>query len=261
MAAFAPMGSPERRIERLAFFSDAVFAIALTLLAIDLRLPEGTTVDSSESFMTALGAAGPRLYSFVLSFVVIFIFWGAHFRIFRVVTEVDGLTVLANMLLLLCVAFLPFPTSVLGAHPTVPAVVAFYGICVGVTGLASTLLWVVVAEVRHHAGDLPPRVIHLLTARSLFVPVVMFALAPVAFVDASLVRLVWIFIVPAQMAFERVFERRMGVRPWEMTIVSPDAPAGFAVVSADGRDAGKHAADAQHGSPTRVDVESEGDGS
>ena len=65
----------DRGIERLVFFSDAVFAIALTLLAIDLRLPATAEVTTSAQLIDALVAVGPQLYSFSLSFIVIILLW------------------------------------------------------------------------------------------------------------------------------------------------------------------------------------------
>lgn len=65
----------ERGVERLVFFSDAVFAIALTLLAIDLRLPDTARITTSAQLVDAVLAVGPGLYSFCLSFFVIILLW------------------------------------------------------------------------------------------------------------------------------------------------------------------------------------------
>jgi uncharacterized membrane protein len=221
MLTRAPHADSEREIERVAFFSDAVFAIALTLLAIDLRLPETGSVVDSASFLAALATVAPRFYSFALSFFVIILFWVGHYRTFRVVTEVDGLTLLVNVGLLFCVAFLPFPTAILGAHADLAAAVAFYGICVGVTGLVSTGLWVVVAHVRHHVRDMSPRLIRLITIRAAFVPLVILATTPLAFVDTRIPLVTWILLWPAQVVYERRFRLHL------------DAPTGSSAETAE----------------------------
>jgi uncharacterized membrane protein len=210
MAISPPQVDSQREIERLVFFSDAVFAIALTLLAIDLRLPETAVIVDTASFVDALGAVAPRFYSFALSFFVITLVWVGHFRTFRVVKEMNGRIVFVNVLLLFCVVLLPFPTSVLGQHGTIPAVVAFYGLCVAMTGAVSTGLWVVVARVRRNVSYMTPRLVRLITLRAAFVPAVVLLTTPLAFVDPRIPLFLWIFVWPAQLVFERLFRLRFG---------------------------------------------------
>ena len=69
-------------LDRLIFFSDGVFAIAITLLALDLRLPPSDTVTTSTELTRAILRTAPRFVSFFISFQVIGVFWLAHHRIF-----------------------------------------------------------------------------------------------------------------------------------------------------------------------------------
>ena len=96
-------------LERLVFFSDAVIAIAITLLVVTLAIPEAT-----ENVGDALLDRWPQMLSYVLSFLVIGVFWMAHHRIFRYVATIDQRLIWLNLLFLMCVAFIPFPTAVLG---------------------------------------------------------------------------------------------------------------------------------------------------
>ena len=116
-------------LERLVFFSDAVMAIAITLLVVELSIPAAT-----EDVGDALLDRWPQMLSFVLSFFVIGIFWTAHHRIFRYVANLDQRLIWLNLLFLMCVAFLPFPTAVLGDHDNARASVIFYAAAVGLTG-------------------------------------------------------------------------------------------------------------------------------
>ena len=77
-------GSELLALERIVFFSDAVFAIAATLLALEIRLPE----TNNNSFSSALFALLPSIPVYALSFVVIAAYWVAHHRLFRLVIEV-----------------------------------------------------------------------------------------------------------------------------------------------------------------------------
>jgi len=124
--------------ERLLFFSDAVFAIAITLLAIDIRLPEsphGAAVESRLSSLT------PHVIAYVVSFFQVAQFWNAHHQLFRYVVRYDSALIWLNMLFLLLIAFLPVPTSVLGEMGLTSASVIFLASCLSLLGLAELTLW------------------------------------------------------------------------------------------------------------------------
>ncbi|MGH9037918.1 MAG: TMEM175 family protein [Acidimicrobiia bacterium] len=97
---------------RLETFSDGVFAIAVTLLILEVRLPDIEGAALSER----LARTWPDYVGFVISFVTIGIMWVNHHGIFGLITRTSHGLVVANLLLLLCVSFLPFPTKVLGEH-------------------------------------------------------------------------------------------------------------------------------------------------
>lgn len=116
-----------RNHERIVFFSDAVFAIAMTLLVLDIRLPEGTTADNLNEHVLELG---PKLSAFGISFLVIAGTWITHFRRFRLMRGYNPSTIRQNTLLLLLVCLVPFPTSVFAEHAA-PLSTAMYGGMIG----------------------------------------------------------------------------------------------------------------------------------
>jgi uncharacterized membrane protein len=109
---------------RLEAFSDGVFAIVITLLILDIRLPE---VDYSH-FGEALKEIFPRILSYVMSFVVIGVYWIAHHNSFQLVNKTNRVFLWMNIFLLLFVSFIPFPTSLLGRYPFQTIPVMIYGI-------------------------------------------------------------------------------------------------------------------------------------
>lgn len=111
-------------IERLVFFSDAVFAIAITLLVIELSVPADLTTDAE--LRAALAALGPNLFSFFLTFAVTALWWLSHHRLMRVLEHPHGALVVLNFVLLGAVAFLPFASGVLGHHGDLPTAVILY---------------------------------------------------------------------------------------------------------------------------------------
>jgi uncharacterized membrane protein len=135
---------PEERglgFERLVFFSDAVFAIAITLLIIEVRLPDLPRGATEDQLREALGALIPKVFAYVLSFATIGLYWLAHWRRFRYVARVNERLVAINLVLLGFVAFIPFPTALIGQHGDQPPVVIVYAVVVSLAGMFGPLSW------------------------------------------------------------------------------------------------------------------------
>ena len=114
---------------RLETFCDGVFAIALTLLIIDIKIPESVTINSTDEFWKALLHILPSIFAFLLSFCIILIAWHNHHNTLKLVNRSTAAFIYANGFLLLTIVALPFPTNLLGQHlftnHAVPAVVLF----------------------------------------------------------------------------------------------------------------------------------------
>jgi uncharacterized membrane protein len=123
-------------LERLTFFSDAVFAIAITLLVIEIHPPviHGA---SNAALTEALLHLTPNYVGFLVSFCVIGRFWLGHHRLFGLLARADDRLVLANLALLFGVAFLPFPTAVLSEYFSLPSATLLYAGWLVVLGLAN----------------------------------------------------------------------------------------------------------------------------
>lgn len=101
---------------RLETFCDGVFAIALTLLIIDIKIPSSTEFNSNSDFWLSLKHIIPSIFSFVLSFMVIFITWVNHHNSIKLIKKTSASFIYANGFLLLTVVFIPFPTSLMGEY-------------------------------------------------------------------------------------------------------------------------------------------------
>ena len=106
----------DRETTRVEAFSDGVFAIAVTLLVLEFRVPELTETVTPASLLQALLALWPSLLAFVVSFLSILVMWVNHHGVFDLVRAADSRFKFANGLLLLVVTFIPFPTAVLARH-------------------------------------------------------------------------------------------------------------------------------------------------
>src|SRR5690349_14665462 len=102
----------EKETGRLEAFSDGVFAVAITLLVLNLKiLPDQALIDGS--FWKSLREQLPTLIAFVTSFATIGIMWINHHRLFNYIKRTDTGLMLLNLLLLLVVVFIPYPTALL----------------------------------------------------------------------------------------------------------------------------------------------------
>jgi uncharacterized membrane protein len=113
-------------VSRLIAFSDGVFAFAITLLIITIPYPALTSSLSAGQFFAQLLTLKWYFFSYLLSFYSIGLFWLAHHGYFRYIIKFDRGLFLINLTLLLFIAFLPFPTNLLGHYGDRSIVTAFY---------------------------------------------------------------------------------------------------------------------------------------
>lgn len=108
--------SGDLALDRLVFFSDAVFAIAITLLVLEIDIPELQPGMSIQASWEALAELTPSFFAFGLSFLVIGRFWMGHHERFRSLRQYDARLMWPNMLYLMAIAFMPFATAFLGRN-------------------------------------------------------------------------------------------------------------------------------------------------
>lgn len=173
--------------ERLEAFSDGVFAIAITLLVLEIHIPsvEGTTTPSA--VVEALLAQWPSFFGYLVGFLTIGNAWINHHNLFRLVGRVSHGVLIANLFLLLAVGFMPFPTALLAETLGRPAeqvgVVAYAGAFV-ITAVFFNVLWFQVKKVIR--SDAPPSAVDAINRSYRLGPPISAAALVIAFVNPTI---------------------------------------------------------------------------
>lgn len=193
----APIVAPER----LLAFGDAVFAIAITLLALDIDVPDGLPEGRLDD---ALRDVLPDVGAFLLSFSVIGLLWLAHHRMFALVGRIDRTLLYLYFALLAVVAALPFPTRLVSEYGDTTVATVVYG---GVIGLASLLTTGMAFRLLRRPGLRKPDVSTARVRRTALEGAVVagvFATSvPVALVSPAGAKYWWLLIVVLRFALNR----------------------------------------------------------
>lgn len=163
------MSTHASQLERLTFFSDAVFAIAITLLVIEIEVPH-LGVASDHAYLLALAELGHSFMGFVLSFLVIGALWAAHHRVFGMLGDYDHQLVMPNLLLLMVIAFMPFATALMSANSLARVPEAFYSATLLVAGLLQCWLFGKALRVPYLRPEIAPEDVLAVRARSWALP-------------------------------------------------------------------------------------------
>ncbi|MGE5108850.1 MAG: TMEM175 family protein [Sphingobacteriales bacterium] len=137
--------------QRLEAFSDGVFAIAITLLILEIKLPNADTL-KNQSLAHYLLNLWPKYFAYVFSFVIIGIYWANHHYLFKLFNRTDHGFNMLNVLFLLTIAFLPYPTAVFGEfimeHEQQSPAVTFYAISIFLPAFFWLMIWLYASHKR-----------------------------------------------------------------------------------------------------------------
>jgi uncharacterized membrane protein len=195
--------------DRILFFSDAVFAIAITLLIVDLPVRLEQASSSSLNSAHELRHAVPGIVGFGISFAVIGLFWIGHHSLFRFITAFDRPLMALNLLFLGTIAFLPYPTALLSSvSSSQAAAVIFYAACAGAAGLVETLLWLYAVYAKDGlVSAITPATRRLFLLRTARVPVVFGISMLIALAWPRAATYFWLAIAVSGAVIDRMYRR------------------------------------------------------
>ncbi len=202
----------ELGFERIVFFSDAVMAIAITLMALEIRLPELEPDMVSAQVGAALLGLAPHIFVYILSFMVIGMYWLLHHRLFRMIVRYNSGMIWFNLIFLMFAAFVPVATNALGTYPEQPLVIIMYAVSLALMGFSELALWLY-AWSRHMIKPAITRNVCLYIALRMLVPPMIFLLSiPVALTYTQFAELSWALMIPVVFVLRFLFPREHAMR-------------------------------------------------
>ena len=179
-------------LSRLEALGDAVFAFALTLLALDLRLPEIESNALLQGILTLL----PKYLIFVFAFLLIAQQWDVHQRTMMHIVRADGIFVWLYLLSLMFVVLMPASADILGRFPLQPISLVFFGINTALLSLASWMMWRYASNRgRLLDEDIKPYIVKMISRLWLYPPIIILVTIPLALLNAIFVYGIW-FLMP-----------------------------------------------------------------
>jgi uncharacterized membrane protein len=158
---------------RIEAFSDGVFAIAITILILELGIPELPKTMPKELIAQELGRKllelwPGKLVAYMLSFVVIGTYWVSHHMVFHHIRHSNRMLLWLNILFLLCVSFIPFPAALLGHYFEQRIAVIIYAATLGFTSLVSQAIWLYASRGRRLVNeDISPDIVSEISRKNL----------------------------------------------------------------------------------------------
>lgn len=195
-ATTVPLADPTTGVRRLENLADGVFSIAMTLLVLDLRVPQLPSTVSDQQLRASLATLLPNFLSFILSFVLLGIFWIGHHIQFSFIRRTDRTHQWLNMLVFFLMVLVPFSAAMLGRFGTHRLAVIWYGGNIAAAALALQLHWWYATHNRRLVDPaLPDAIIRRLSAR-LYLSIIVYPIAMVIALFSTTTSLIIYIIVP-----------------------------------------------------------------
>jgi uncharacterized membrane protein len=199
----------ELQFERIVFFSDAVFAIAITLLVIEIKVPHIETGSPDGTFLGSVIQLIPKFVGFFLSFFVVGAYWVGHHRIFGFIDRWNYGLIWRNVFFLMAIAFVPFSTAFFSEYPTRFIPLAVYAISFSLAGILEIFMWryAVRSGLLRHDAD-PNDVAHL-TWRMSVLPAVGIAAMLIGLINPIFSGFAFLLISVAHWLIRKKFAKEM----------------------------------------------------
>jgi uncharacterized membrane protein len=201
--AFVPKVKPEHVVS----FGDAIFAFAITFMTLSIDIPDLSANLTESQLLSRLYDMYPQVESYIISFVVIAIFWVSYHQIFNFIKESHISMVYLNLLFLLLITFLSVATSLVINYGSYQIPYVLYCILVIMTSsLLALIWWYATKDYRLIDKNINPLFVRGLMVNLLLVPFVFAISILISFFDLDIAQYFWLIIVPLNIAVRRKYK-------------------------------------------------------
>jgi len=200
--AFVPKVKPEHVIS----FGDAIFAFAITLMTLSIDIPDLPTNLTQQELLSRLNELYPQVESYIISFVIIGLFWISYHQVFNYIIRSNITLVYLNLLFLLLITFLSITTSLVIEYGSYQIPYVIYCVVVIMTSfLLAVIWWHATKDYRFVGKDIHPLFVRGMMINLLLVPFVFAISILVSFFNIDIAQYVWLFTVPLSIAVRRKY--------------------------------------------------------
>ena len=207
----------EFQLERMILFSDAVFAIAITLLVLEIKIPDKNLLPeiTDKEILKALGHLIPKFMGFIISFMLIGLYWTIHHRMFGFVTSYNRKLLVLNLVFLFFIVLMPFSTGFYSEFSGKELVekqlkipLTFYVLNFSLAGIINYFMWRYIGNAKNKLANPPidPVLLKFAKFRSLLVPVIFLLMIPIAWLTNVLFAVYIPLFIPIVL---KILKRRM----------------------------------------------------
>ncbi len=185
------------RVERLTLFSDAIFAFAMTLLAVNIRVPEIAQNLVNSQLGIELANLVPKFVGYGLSFFISASYWVFYHRIFANIKRYDIMLIWLNIIFLFFVVLIPFPSDLIGRFLSQEISLVTYSTMMAATGFTLSLIWLYASG--HHRlieESLSNHAIKQMSIRTFITPIVFLVSIPASFALGVFTPILWVLVWP-----------------------------------------------------------------
>jgi uncharacterized membrane protein len=211
-----PKHKKELQLERIILFSDAVFAIAITLLIIEIKAPHaGDLLDST--LLNSLLNMTPKFIGFLISFLLIGQYWITHHKLFGYVENYDQKLLWINIFFLLTIVTMPFSSALYSENVRVNLAFIIYCLNVIASGIFNLYLWRYVGSLKKNLSEVlkDHRLLNYFTFRATIVPVIFLLAIPLSFLDPFFAKftpfLIYPFLKLGNLLFRDVVNKKINI--------------------------------------------------
>jgi uncharacterized membrane protein len=219
-AIFIEIDEQILNVDRIGTFSDSVFAVAITLLVLNIHVPSISLHLTNRTLASKLGALWPNYEAFVLSFVIIGIYWILHHLMFRYVERYNGWFLWLNLFFLMCIVFMPFTASLISEYGDTAIATIVYAANLAVASLLMAVIWwysIGKGQLMIKGFDIELGK-HAVLA-NLCTVLVFLASMPIALANARIAKYFWLLLIPIHIFLERFGTKKQGQAATETSSV------------------------------------------